>query len=46
MFHCIGLTLFRGIGVSGDGPPVSRFMGTLVYFACPLFLRFGYHNCY
>jgi len=32
MLHCVGLTLFRSIGVSGDGPPVSRFMGTLVLF--------------
>jgi hypothetical protein len=32
MLHCVGLTLFRSIGVSGDGPPASRFMGTLVLF--------------
>lgn len=32
MLHCVALTLFRSIGVSGDGPPVSRFMGTLVLF--------------
>jgi len=29
MLHCVSLTLFRGIGVSGDGSPVYRFMGTL-----------------
>lgn len=32
MLHCVGLTLFCGIGISGDGHPVSRFMGTLVLF--------------